>query len=85
MKNGTRLLKLTIGLKRPEKGDEGKHEEKTKCCTNPGDVDSNTYKITMAYFRARTPKEWILFKNKLTRCMTGQNTTGGETKYALAR
>ena len=39
----------------------------------------------MAYFRARTPKEWLLFKKKLTRCMTGQNATGGATKYALAR
>ena len=27
-KNGTRLLKPAIGLKRPEKGDEGKHDEK---------------------------------------------------------
>ena len=61
-KNSTRLLKLAVGLKRPEKGDEGKHDKKIKCCTNPKDADSTTYKIPMAYFRDRTPEEWLLFK-----------------------
>ena len=84
-KNGTRLLKPVIGLKRPEKGDEGTHDEKIKCRTNPNNVDSTTYNIPMAYFRARTPEEWLLFRNKLTQCMTGQNVTGRATKYALAK
>ena len=39
----------------------------------------------MAYFRTRTPKKLLLFKNKLTRCMTGQNATGRATEYTLAR
>ena len=39
----------------------------------------------MAYFRTRTPKEWILFEKKLTWCMTRQKATGVATKYALAR
>ena len=69
-KNGTRLLKPDIGLKRPEKKDEGKHDKKIKCHTNPGDADSNTYEITMAYFKDGTPEEWLLFKKKLTQCMT---------------
>ena len=47
-KNRTRLLKPAIGLKRPEKRDEGKHKEKIKYCTNPGDADSTTDKIPMA-------------------------------------
>ena len=84
-KNRTRLLKPAIGLKRPEKGDKGKHDEKNKCRTNPGDADSTSYKIPMAYFRAVNPKEWLLFKKKLTQCMTGQNVTGRATKYTLAR
>ena len=71
-KSGTRLLKLAIGLKWPEKGDEGKHDGKTKCRTNPKDADITTYDIPMAYFRDKTPEEWLLFKKKLTRCMTGQ-------------
>ena len=65
-KNGTRLLKPAIGLKQPEKGDEGKHVKKVKCRTNPNDADSTTYEIPMAYFRDRTPKKWLLFKKKLT-------------------
>ena len=56
VKKGTRLIKLTIGLKRPEKGDEGKHDKKIKCRTNPNVADSTTYKIPMAYFRAGIPK-----------------------------
>ena len=84
-KNGTRLLKPAIGLKSPDRGDEGKHDKRIKCRTNIGDADTTTYKIPMAYFRNRTPKEWLLFKKKLTRCMTGQNATSGPTKYALAR
>ena len=72
-------------FKRPERGDEGKHDKKIKCRTNPNNADSTTYKIPMAYFRDRTPEEWFLFKKKLTRCMTGQNATDGATKYALAR
>ena len=84
-KNGTRLLKPTIGLKRPEKGDEGKHNKRIKCHTNPSDADNTTYKIPMAYFRARTPREWLLFKKKLIWCMIRKNATGGATEYALAR
>ena len=48
-------------------------------------MDSTTYKIPLAYLRDMTPEEWLLFKKKLTRCMTGQNATGGPTKYVLAR
>ena len=47
-KNRTRLLNPAVGLKQPEKGDEGKHDKQIKCCTNPGDVDSTTYEIPMA-------------------------------------
>ena len=61
------------------------HGKKNKYCTNPGEADSTTYKIPMAYFRDGTPKEWLLFKKNLTRCITGHNVTSGPTKYALAR
>ena len=85
-KNGTRLLKPAIGLARPSKSEENKtHDEKIKCRTNPADAESTTYEIPMSYFRDGTPEEWLLFKKKLTRCMSGQNATGGPTKYALAR
>ena len=54
-KTKTRLLKPAIGLKRPDRGDKGKHGKKIKCCTNPNNMDSTTYKIPIAYFRDRTP------------------------------
>ena len=84
-KNGTRLLKPAIGLKRLDKGDKGKHNKKIKCCTNPSESESTTYEIPMANFRDGTPKEWLLFKKNLTQCITGQNVTSGPTKYALDR
>ena len=34
-KNRTRLLKPAIGLKRPERGDEGKHDEKLNVVLTP--------------------------------------------------
>ena len=84
-KNRTRLLKPAIGVKRPDRGDEGKHDKNIKCRTNPGKADSTTYDILMAYFRDGTPEEWLLFKKNLTWCITGQNVTSRPTKYALAR
>ena len=59
--------------------------KKIKCHTNPIETDSTTYEISMAYFRDGTPKEWLVFKKKISRCMIGQYTTTGSTKYALAR
>ena len=85
-RNGTRLLKPAIGLRRPEQKDEGKNaNEKIKCRTNPTDANSTTYKIPMSYFRDGTPEEWLLFKKKLKRCIDGQNATTGQAKFALAR
>ena len=52
--------------------------------TNPSDANSTTYEIPMANLGDETPKEWLLFKKRLTWCMPGQNTTGGATKYTLA-
>ena len=55
-KNGTRLLKPAIGLKRPARGDEGKHDKKIKRRTNTGEADRTTYEIPMAYFRDGIPE-----------------------------
>ena len=43
------------------------------------------YDIPMAYIRDRAPEEWLLFKKKLTQCMTRQNATNRATNYARAR
>ena len=56
-RNGTRLVTPAIGLARPDKYSEaGKFDEKIKCCTNPSDASSTTYKIRMACFKEGTLK-----------------------------
>ena len=80
-KNGTRLLKPAIGLKRPDRGDKGKHDKKLN-------VVLTLVKQIALPMRSRWHNlgtEWLLFKKKLTRCITRQNITSGPTKYALAR
>ena len=75
-KNGIKLIKPPIGLERP-KQESGKYSEKIKCRTNPEDASSTTYKIPMEYFKEGTPEEWLIFQDKLGRCITGQNATSG--------
>ena len=75
-----------IGLERPEdSADTGKFDEKIKCQTNPTNASSTTYKIGMAYFKDKTPEEWLLYKNRLNRCLEGQGATAGPRKFSLAR
>ena len=58
---------------------------KKKCCANPSDASSTTYDIRMAYFKEGSPEGWLLYKNRLTRCLDRQGATGGPAKFALAR
>ena len=59
-KNRTRLFKP--GIKKAGKINKSKYGNEIKCRTNPGDVEFTTYEIPVAYFRDKTPKEWLLFK-----------------------
>ena len=83
-RNGIKLIKPPIGLERP-KQESGKYSEKIKCRTNPTDANSTTYEIPMEYFKEGTPEEWLIFQDKLGRCITGQNATSGVAKFALTR
>ena len=83
-RNGIKLIKPPIGLERP-KQESGKYSEKIKCRTNPADASSTTYEIPMEYFKEGTPEEWLIFQDKLGRCITGQNATSGVAKFALTR
>ena len=83
-KNGIKLIKPPIGLERP-KQELGKYSEKIKCRTNPADASSTTYDIPMEYFKEGTPEEWLIFQDKLGRCITGKNATSGAAKFALTR
>ena len=83
-RNGIKLIKPPIGLERP-KDKAGKYAEKIKCRTNPADATSTTYNIPMGYFKEGTPEEWLIFMDRLGRCITRQNTTSGAAKFALTR
>ena len=39
----------------------------------------------MTYFKEGTPEEWLIFMDRPRSCITGQNTTTGVAKFALAR
>ena len=85
-KNSTRLMIPVIGLERPEdSANAGKFDGKIKCRTNPTDASSTTYKIGMAYFKDGTPEEWLLYKNRMKRCLDCQGATAGPSKFSLAR
>ena len=64
--------------------DAGKFDKKNKCHNNPTNVSSTTYKIGMTYFKDGIPKEWIQYKNRLTRCLDRQGGKTGPAKFALA-
>ena len=85
-RNSTCLVTPATGLERSEKYvDLGKFDKKMKFRTNPTNASSTTYKIRMEYFKDVTPREWLLYKNGLTRCLNGQGTTARPAKFALAR
>ena len=39
----------------------------------------------MVYFKEGTPEEWLIWMDRLGRCITGQNATSGVSKFSLAR
>ena len=85
-RNGTCLVTPAIGLARLDKYSKaGKFDEKIKYRTNPSDDSSTTYEIRMAYFKEGSPEDWLLYKNRLARCLDRQGATGGPVKFALAR
>ena len=72
------FFKPAIRLKRQKKTDKNKYDKKLN-------ILLATYKTPMAYFRDRTPKEWLFFKKWLTWCLIGKKVTSRAAKYALAR
>ena len=84
-RSGTRLVTPAIGLDRPDETEAGKFDEKVKCRTNPGDASSTTYEIGMTYFKEGSPEEWLVWKNRLMRCLEGQGATAGPSSFLLTR
>ena len=63
-----------------------KHESLTmKLRSDPADNNSQTYDLTIPFFRTGKPEEWLLFLKLLKQVLVGQNITAGPPKYAMTR
>ena len=56
-----------------------------KLRSDPADPNSQTYDLTIQYFRTGTPEEWLLFQRDLNRVLVGQNITTGPAKFTMIR
>lgn len=56
-----------------------------KLRSDPADANSQTYDLTIQFFRTGTPEEWLLFQRDLNRVLTGQNITTGPQKFTMIR
>jgi len=82
-----KLVLPPIGLERPtEKKDYAKGEFATVKLRNvPNDATSMTYDYQVPFFTTGTPEEWLKFKARFNRVITGQHMTTAVQKYACAR
>jgi len=82
-----KLVIPPIGLERPtEKKDYAKGEFATVKLRNvPNDATSMTYDYQVPFFTTGTPEEWLKFKARFNRVITGQHMTTAVQKYACAR
>ena len=72
-----KLVLPPIGLERPtEKKDYAKGEFATVKLRNvPNDATSMTYDYQVPFFSTGTPEEWLKFKARFNRVITGQHMT----------
>ena len=84
--NGKHFVPPPIPLSRPETPELKKNEYLVmKLRSDPADPSSQTYDLTIKYYRTGTPEEWLLFQRDLLRILVGQNITTGPAKYAMTR
>ncbi len=75
-----------IPLEQPTVKELKKQEYLTmKLRSDPTDANSQTYDLTIQFFRTGTPEEWLLFQRDLNRVLIGQNITTGPQKFAMIR
>lgn len=56
-----------------------------KLRSDPADANSQTYDLTIQFFRTGTPEEWLLFQRDLNRVFTAQNITTVPQKLTMIR
>lgn len=75
-----------ISLDRPTMKTYAKSEVLSlKLRSNPAEANSQTYELTVPFFRSGTPEEWLVVKKSILRIMVGQNITAGPGKYSMTR
>ena len=75
-----------IPLERPTVKELKKQEYLTmKLRSDPADANSQTYDLTIQFFKTGTPEEWLLFQQDLNWVLTGQNITTGPQKFTMIR
>ena len=79
------LVNPIIGLERPLENVLKKGEcIAIRCHNTTGDNDSGSYEINLPYYRGVSPKEWLVWRDKLLKALDGQSTSMGPLKtYSL--
>ena len=80
------ILRPAILYERPtvKKLERGEYHN-YKIRTVSGDAESPIYELSVPFFSAGTPEEWIKFHKNVKQVFVGQDVTTGPTQYPLAR
>lgn len=75
-----------ISFDRPEKKKLSKNDVLAlKLRSTPSDANSQTYELTVPFFKSGTPEEWLLVKKSINKVLVGQNITTGPPQFAMIR
>ena len=84
--NRLTVVEPPISLNRTESGRLEKHQYQVFCCRSDlKDKASTTYEVTVNYFKAGTPEEWINFQKALSKVFLGQHGTTDVARFAKTR
>ena len=84
--NRSDSVNAAIPLDRPQARVYGKNEVLSlKLRSNPANESSQTYELTVPFFRSGTPEEWLLIRRSILKIMTGQNITSGPSQFMMTR
>ena len=85
-KSDKRYVPPVISLDRPTEKELKKDDYMSyKLRVHPNDDNSPTYDLTVPFFRGGTPEELLMFIDRLSKVIQGQNLTNAPPRYALAR
>ena len=78
------LVNPIINLERPlEKVLKKGQYIAIKCHNTLGDNDSGSYEINLPYYGGGSPKEWLVWKDKLLKALDGQSISTGPLHYTF--